>query len=230
MSCRALLLVSLTLAAYPVTGYAAGGLALSDTRLIIENGRSSVAIVMSNTTSIPFLTKAWIEDASGKRTEDLMVVPPVVISPPNKFSRFQISVLNSQNLPADRESVFYLNTHSAPGNGNPDNTLNVAYDTKLKVFFRPKGLSGSMADAIESLKWKLKNGVLTATNNSNFNVSVVTIGLDNNYKKLSGVVISPRTSMQFKVAKKYPKNVTIRWAAMDDYGSPLIITRTISNE
>lgn len=196
----------------------------------MENGRSTVAFVLSNTSSIPFLTKAWIEDVHGNKTEKLMVVPPVVLSVPNKFNRFQVTVLEPHELPQDKESVFYLQTHSSPGNGAPDNTLNVSYNTKLKVFYRPKGLSGNMNDAIESLQWSLKDGVLTAKNASNFNVSVITIGLDNNFKKLSGFIIAPRSSAQFKVKEKYSKEVLVRWAAMDDYGSSLVFSKTIPNE
>ena len=219
----------IVLAAFPFAGNAAG-LALSDTRLIIENGRSSVAFVMSNSSTIPYLTKAWIEDVHGNKTESVMVVPPISLSVPNKFTRFQVSVLDPQNLPQDRESVFFLHTRSAPGNGNPENALNVAFNSKLKVFYRPRGLSGNMTKAIESLQWTLKDGVLTAKNDSNFNVSIVTIGLDKNYKQLSGFIIAPRETAKFKVKGKYPKDVTVRWAAMDDFGSPLIVTRTISNE
>ena len=223
------MITSLALSALPLLGNA-GGLALSDTRLIIANGRSTAAIVLSNATPIPFLTKAWIEDTQGKKTEDLMVVPPIALSVPNKFNRFQVSVINPQNLPQDKESVFYLLTHSTPGNGNPDNALNVAYNSKLKVFYRPKGLSGNMAEAIESLNWTLKNGVLTAKNDSNFNVSIVTIGLNKNFKQLSGFVIPPRESAEFTVKGKYPKEVTVRWAAMDDFGSPMVASQKISNE
>lgn len=227
---RLLLISSAFLAAFPIVGNAAGGLALSDTRLIVKDGRTSVAIVMSNTTSIPFLTKAWIEDDQGNKTEDVMVVPPVVLSVPNKFVRFQVSILNPQNLPQDRESIFYLHTHSTPGNGNPNNALNVSYNSVLKVFYRPKGLDGSMTQAIESLQWTLKDGVLTAKNDSNFNLSIVTIALNKTYKQLSGFVIPPHESAEFQVTEKYPKQVTVRWAAMDDYGSPLITSRTIPNE
>ena len=224
-----LLFASIALAALPLAGIAAG-LSVSDTRLIMDSGKSSVAIVMSNTTPIPFLTKAWIEDVHGNKTDKLMVVPPVVVSVPNKFNRFQVSVLEPQDLPQDKESVFYLQTHSAPGNGNPSNSLNVSYNTKLKVFYRPKGLSGSMDDAIESLHWTLKAGVLTAKNDSNFNVSVVTVGLDKNFKQLSGFMIAPKSSAQFQVTGKYPKEVTVRWAAMDDFGSPRFVSKTIPND
>lgn len=226
---RLLLALLVVAAALPLNGRAAG-LALSDTRLIIENGRSSGAVVMSNTGSTPFLTKVWIEDVHGNKPENVMVVPPVSLSVPNKFIRFQVSILNPLELPQDRETIFYLHTHSTPGNGSPDNTLNIAYNTSLKVFYRPKGLSGTMVQAIESLKWSLKNGVLTATNDSDFNISIVTVGLDKNYKQISGFVIAPHDKAEFEVKEKYPKSVTVRWAAMDDYGSPLITSRTISNQ
>lgn len=230
MSFKALLCSSVFLAMFPLTGNTAGGLALSDTRLIIEDGRTAAAIVISNTTSTPYLTRAWVENSQGVKTENWMVSPPISLLLPDQSIRLQVTALDPQTLSQDQESVVYLFTHSVPGNDKQDNTLNVAFNSKLKVFYRPKDLPGNMTQAIESLKWTLKNGVLIAKNESNFNISIVTVGLDKNYKQLSGFVLAPRESAEFRVEKKYPKKVTVRWAAMDDYGSPLIISKTISNE
>lgn len=209
--------------------YAAEGLSVSDSRLLMENGRTAAALVFSNTTDSGYLTKVWIESVDGKNTEDVMAVPPVAYSPPNKQVRFQVMMLQPEKYPADRESLFYFRSHSLPATGETKNTLTLAYDMKLKVFYRPEGLEGDMTSAIENLQWSMKAGVLTAVNSSNFHVSLVTLGIEKKYREIRDCVIAPGQSVSFKVKGHYPKSVRIRWAAIDDYGSPFRAAKTIEN-
>lgn len=209
--------------------YAAGGLSVSTSRLLIDKGRTAASLIFSNTTNSQFLTKVWIETADGQVTEDVMAVPPVAYSPPNKQIRFQTMVLEPEKFPKDKESLFYFRSHSVPATGETSNALTISYDVRLKVFYRPEGVEGDMTSAIEDLKWFLKKGVLTAFNPSNFHVSLVTYGIENRYKEIKDCVIAPGQSVSFKVKGKYPKNVLIRWAAIDDYGSPFRVSTNIEN-
>lgn len=208
----------------------AAGLSVSDSRIIIDKGKNSSAIVFRNTSGHQFLSKAWIEDSKGVPSEDVMVAPPFAYSPSGKHIRFQVTAINPDVLPTDRESLLYFRMHSVPAGNDSQNKLTIAYDVKLKVFYRPLGLSGSMEEAIEDLRWTLKDGVLTAQNNSNFNVSLLTWGIEKDYTQVDDCVIAPGSSQSFKVNKKYPSKVTVRWAAMDDYGTALRFSDTLDNE
>ena len=220
----------LLIACCPGITLAAGGLTVSTSRVLIESGKTAAGIVISNNSTTQFLTKSWIEDRSGNKSDQVMAVPPVAYAPPGKHIRFQIMVLNPEELPTDQESLFYFHSHSVPGNGNPDNALTVAFDMKLKVFYRPEGLDGNMASAIEDLKWSFKNGVLTAVNDSKYHISLVTYGINGDYTELQDCVIKPGTSVDFKTTKKYPQTVNIEWAAMDDFGSAMTASAKIDNE
>ena len=209
--------------------YAAEGLSVSSSRLLIEGGKTAAALVLSNTTGSEFLTKVWIETSDGRTTEDVMAVPPVAYSPSNKHVRFQVMVLQPEKFPKDKESLFYFRSHSVPATGETSNALTIAYDVRLKVFYRPEELEGDMTSAIEDLKWSFKKGVLTAFNPSNFHVSLVTYGIENRYKEIKDCVIAPGKSVSFKVKGQYPKNVLIRWAAIDDYGSPIRVSTNVEN-
>ena len=223
-------LVAVSVAFLPSVVWAVGGLSVSSSRIIIDGGRTSSSIVLSNASSIPYLTRVLIEDESGNKEEQLIAVPPVAYSPPGRQIRFQVVVLAPEKLPVDRESVFYFHSHSVPGNQNSNNALNVALDNRLKVFYRPSGIEGNMVAAIEGLRWTLKGGVLQATNPSKFNVSLIGVGIDQSYKQLDHCVIAPEQSVRFRLKKQYPNKVTVRWAAMDDYGSPMQLSTNIANE
>lgn len=46
-------------------------------------------------------------------------------------------------LPADRESVFYFNVREIPPKSNKPNTLQIALQTRIKLFWRPKALENT---------------------------------------------------------------------------------------
>ena len=87
-----------------------------------------------------------------------------------------------------------------------------------------------MTEAIEDLQWSLKKGTLTATNNSKYNISLVTYGVEKDFQGLKNFVLAPESSASFKLKKTYPDRVQIRWAAIDDYGSPVRRSTVITNE
>lgn len=226
---NAVLASSLVFLSSPVVS-TAGGLAISDTRLILEDGQTSGALVLRNTTPNQFLTKCWITELNGTPTENIIAAPPVAFSPPNKYIRFQVVVLRPEELPSDRESIFRFHTHSVPLKSDAKNTLEISYDMQVKVFYRPKGLEGNMTEAIEDLQWSLKKGTLTATNNSKYNISLVTYGVEKDFQGLKNFVLAPESSASFKLKKTYLDRVQIRWAAIDDYGSPVRRSTVITNE
>lgn len=208
----------------------AGGLAVSDSRIILSNGQTVSGFVLANTSQSQFLTKVWVETKQGEETEDIMAVPPVAYSPPGKHVRFQVMLLHPEKYAKDKETLFYLRTHSVPGDGKSQHALTLAYDVKLKIFYRPEGLEGDMASAIEDLRWSLKKGELKAYNPSNYHVSIVTYGLNSDYTEVQDCVIPPGESLSFGVSKQYPEKVKVRWAAIDDYGSPIRRSTVIKNE
>lgn len=64
----------------------------------------------------------------------------------------------SSALPKDRESVFWFNVLEVPP--KPDaakaanqSLLQLAFRTRIKLFYRPEGLSGISSDAPLALKW-----------------------------------------------------------------------------
>ncbi len=59
-------------------------------------------------------------------------------------------------LPADRESLFFFNTTSIPASTTDAdrNTLQIAVRTRLKLIFRPKGLSDDVpVNHAKELSW-----------------------------------------------------------------------------
>ncbi|MCV5656029.1 fimbria/pilus periplasmic chaperone, partial [Escherichia coli] len=64
----------------------------------------------------------------------------------------------SSVLPKDRESVFWFNVLEVPpkpdaATATNQSLLQLAFRTRIKLFYRPEGLKGNPSDAPLALKW-----------------------------------------------------------------------------
>lgn len=220
------------LAGFADTAKAADGLSLSDTRLIMADGSLSAATIFTNTSSTKYLAKSEVFTLDGaSAADDFIVTPPVAFCPPGKQTRFQVALIHPEHYPNDRESLFYFQTHAEPGNYTDNgNTLQVAYAFRIKLHYRPAGLRDGITEASENLVWRIRKGVLTVTNTSKLYVTLVTIGLDKVYQKLADGILAPGETRSFKLKRKFPDTVLVRWAAIDDYGAVLQLRRKVRNE
>lgn len=216
----------------PVLAAPSTGLSLGDTRLIMDKGMTAAATIFSNRSETAFLTRARVTSLDHRPVpEDFIVTPPVAFCPPGKQTRFQVALIHPENYPTDRESLFYFETHSAPGSYDEKaNTLELSYAFRIKLFYRPEGVTDNIVSASEDLEWSLKKGILSVTNPSKLHVTILTIGVEKNHQKLDDGILPPGVTRTFKLKHTYPDKVKVRWAAVDDFGSVLQLSETIDNE
>ncbi|HAS1065187.1 molecular chaperone [Enterobacter cloacae] len=130
-------------------------LTVDRSRLIYNEGEKSISVNVTNrNTQDPYLAQGWMEDDNEKKlTEPLMVLPPVQRVEPDGKTMVRIQALPMiSKLPKDRESVFWFNLREIPPKSTKPNTLTLAMQTRLKVFYRPQALKvDPMADTIPGL-------------------------------------------------------------------------------
>ena len=123
---------------------------LDRTRVIYVGSEKSVSLSISNqNTQLPYLAQGWLENEQGEKvTSPMVVLPPVQRLEPGASSQIKIQGLPELNLlPQDRESIFYFNLREIPPRSDKPNTLQIALQTRVKLFYRPvaiaakKGLS-----------------------------------------------------------------------------------------
>ncbi|WP_423244831.1 fimbria/pilus periplasmic chaperone [Erwinia persicina] len=132
---------SLLLALSTQSAFAA--IALDRTRVIYDGSQKSISLNVSNENKqLPYLAQGWIEDASGKKiSSPLTVLPPVQRIEPGAKSQVKVQGLPAVNaLPQDRESLFYFNMREIPPRTDKPNTLQIALQTRIKLFYRPASL------------------------------------------------------------------------------------------
>ncbi|XOQ20529.1 MAG: fimbria/pilus periplasmic chaperone [Pseudomonas shahriarae] len=138
----------------------------------------------------------------------------------------------------DKESVFWLNVLEIPPKpeaGADINTLQMAFRSRIKLFYRPTGLPGTASEAIEQVQWQLvpaRDGqglALQAFNPSAFHVSLIELELvaGAQRERSEDGMIAPGETRQFVLPtlKVRPAaGAQVEFSAINDYGA-LIPTR-----
>ncbi|HEM8838476.1 TPA: fimbria/pilus periplasmic chaperone [Klebsiella aerogenes] len=123
---------------------ASAAIALDRTRVILNGGEKMVSMTVTNQNKeLPYLAQAWVEDANGNKIESpLTVLPPLQRVEPGAKSQVKVQVTGGENLLAqDKESLFYFNLREIPPKSTKANTLQIALQTRIKLFYRPKAIA-----------------------------------------------------------------------------------------
>ncbi|ALL40417.1 molecular chaperone (plasmid) [Serratia marcescens] len=137
-------LLTAALLASLIAPAAQAAISLDRTRVIFDGSQKSVSLNVSNQNKqLPYLAQGWIEDEQGNKIQSpLTVLPPVQRIEPGKPSQVKIQALPAAKLlPQDRETVYYFNLREIPPKSTKPNTLQIALQTRIKLFYRPAGLA-----------------------------------------------------------------------------------------
>ncbi|MDC9593047.1 fimbria/pilus periplasmic chaperone [Xenorhabdus sp. IM139775] len=128
---------------------AMAAIALDRTRVIFNGNTKSVSLNIENQhLDLPYLAQAWLEDEKGTKINGpLVVVPPVQRVEAGAKSQVKIQALPTiAQLPQDRESLFYFNIREIPPRSEKANVLQIALQTRVKLFYRPEAVIARRID------------------------------------------------------------------------------------
>lgn len=123
---------------------AQAAIALDRTRVVFDDSQNAVSLNISNQNKqLPYLAQGWIEDENGNKIQSpLTVLPPVQRLDPGKPSQVKIQALPAAKaLPQDRETLYYFNLREIPPKSDKANTLQLALQTRIKLFYRPASIA-----------------------------------------------------------------------------------------
>lgn len=223
------------------------GVVLNSTRVIYPAQERQITVPLTNDSKdLPTLVQAWIDDGNEKSTPDqikapFMLVPPMFKMQPGKGHALRITYLKDRSLPADKESVFWLNVLEVPpkpkaAEGKDSNTLQLAFRTRVKLFFRPKDLKGAVNDAPGQLSWKLlqedSKRVLQVENPTPYYVSFEKVSLVVDGKEVKSddpQMVAPGGKQRFVLGEAHlaeGAKAEVQFTNISDYGQ--IVPHTAS--
>lgn len=200
------------------------GVVLNTTRVIYPAKDKEVSLAAHNSGRAEILLQSWLESgiaAADPSSLPFVITPGLARMPADARQLLRIIYAGS-GMPEDRESVFWLNVQEIPQEV-AENTLQIAIRQRIKVFFRPRGLSGDPFKAADGLRWRVLKDQLQVENPSPYHVSMIGIGLRQGGRELmtkDSQMLAPRQSLRLPL-KSGPSSETLQleFASIDDFGA-----------
>ncbi|EKK5219893.1 fimbria/pilus periplasmic chaperone [Cronobacter sakazakii] len=195
---------ALALTGVMATQQAFAAIALDRTRVVYNGEDKSISLSISNENkNLPYLAQAWIEDAQGNKiTSPLNVLPPVQRVEVGAKSQVKVQASPAiSSLPQDRETLFYFNLREIPPRSNKPNTLQIALQTRIKLFYRPAAIAldktqAANGDWVEKVTLTRQGDKFMVNNPTPYFLTIVegTAGVKGKPVGFEPVMIAPKSS------------------------------------
>ncbi|MFK3645682.1 fimbria/pilus periplasmic chaperone [Pseudomonas protegens] len=205
---------------------------LDRTRVILNGDDKSVSLNINNqNTQLPYLAQAWIENEQDQKvTSPLVVLPPIQRLEAGSSSQVKILKLAQANqLPQDRETLFYFNLREVPPRSDKPNTLQIALQTRIKLFYRPaaiaRGLNPTQTPWQEKLTLSLAGDRYTVHNPTPYYVTLIDASSSAGGKTVDGFqpfMVEPRGQLLLDVSAKSLGTKPVLTYVNDYGGRPLL--------
>ncbi|AVJ20123.1 fimbria/pilus periplasmic chaperone [Serratia rhizosphaerae] len=215
-------------------------IALDRTRVVFDGGAKSVSLNVSNQNQqLPYLAQGWIEDEQGNKISDpLVVLPPVQRIEAGKPSQVKIQALPGvKQLPQDRETLFYFNLREIPPKSDKPNTLQIALQTRVKLFYRPHAIMQDVEALTKPWQEKLtltRHGDRYTVNNPTpYYVTLVDASSQKNGKSAAGFepfMVPPLGAAEMSVSAAALGSAPVLTYINDYGGRPQLTFRCAGND
>lgn len=198
----------------------AGGIVLERTRVIYDASKKEAALPVANhSAKMPYLLQTWVENVSNASRGPFIVTPPLFRLDAGEDSSLRIIKSDGQT-PENIESMYFINMRAIPAQNKEEmanaNTLTLVFKTRVKLFYRPKGLQGRPGDAYKALEFTAANNTLTIYNPSAYHVVFAGLSIDKTDLTEKIEYIAPHEKKTIPLTSNAGK--TLKWAAINDYG------------
>lgn len=202
--------------------HSSGSVVISGTRVIYFADAREVTVKINNGGSSPVLLQSWIDNGDINAKPSAIRVPFILTPPinrvePGKGQTLRISYTGGV-LPIDKESVFWLNVLEVPVRKQAktvENYLQMAFRSRIKLFYRPVGLQGNANDVANDIIWSSQNNKLRANNPTPYYASLLNLSVSG--KKLDYAMVAPYSTITLDL----PGNAgnTVTGSFVNDYGA-----------
>lgn len=203
---------------------ALAAVSLSATRVVFNHGATTASLGLVNGADYPVMVQAWIDDGDPLGTPQTARSPFVVLPPIFRMAPLEQRSLrlltSAQNLPQDRESLFWLNVYEIPPN-LPTATrekMLLAFRTQIKVLWRPRGIGKLNVNVGNQLRWGVRGNTIVVKNPTPWHISLSEIKMADYYAE--GIVLKPLSERAvFTIPNSGSGEITIDFAILNDEGN-----------
>jgi chaperone protein EcpD len=216
-------------------GPAKADVVITGTRVVYPANARDVSIKMTNGGTKPALVQAWVDRGDPSQLPEnsdapFVLTPPVSRVDANRGQTLRLMFTGAE-LPQDKESLFWLNVLEVPPATTVDaaeNELQLAFRSRIKIFYRPANLPGLAIEAAEQLHWRVVPAAggwaLECSNPTPYYISLVSVGMTvagRTHNSKEGGMVSPGGKASFPLTDLSGKpgaDVQVDFTAINDYG------------
>ncbi|EPT8872214.1 fimbrial biogenesis chaperone [Cronobacter dublinensis] len=209
------------------SGMSYASLTLNADRLIYNDKDGDASVTVHSNEDRAYLIQSWLDagDSTVKKNLPFVVTPPLFRLAPKSDNVIRVVYLGN-GLPADRESLFWLDVKGVPGlndeESKVENRMVLAINNRIKFFFRPTGLKGDPGEAPKKLHWSHTGNTVKVENASPFYTVLSDITIDKEAVPVSVVdnntVIPPFGNKSYKLKHVPASGTAVEWTAINDFG------------
>ncbi|AWM79608.1 molecular chaperone [Gammaproteobacteria bacterium ESL0073] len=222
--------VCITLLLLSINCYAS--VVVTGNRIIYPEGARERMVQFSNPDDAPYMIQVWTDintpDSTAETADGPFVATPQMFRVSAKSGQVvRLTYIGKKPLPKDKESVFYFNFLQIPSLKQSDdgkNKLALLITSRLKIFYRPNGLTSSPDKVADSLSFRLSDNSVEVTNDSAYHASFgqakIVDGQDNVIMVIpTAQMIAPKSKGKWSLPKSVQQNgLFINYELINDYG------------
>ncbi|MBG0522556.1 molecular chaperone [Enterobacter cloacae] len=209
---------------------------LDRTRIVFSASDKASSLTIDNQSkSLPYLALAWVEDQKGRKEDShFMVLPPIQRIEPGTSSQVRIvKQAATQQLPQDRETLFYFNLREVPPKSTnlkeARSVMQVAMQSRIKLFWRPENIRKKTGEETEmQLAVTLSGNTMRLKNPTPYFITLA--WLSNNDKTMmpgfDSLMIDPFATSTLTLSESQGTGYSIGY--IDDYGALRKVNLTCS--
>ena len=212
-----------------IVSSASASVIMTGTRIVFPSSTTEKVVQFKNPDPQPFVVQLKITNENNQPDDNapFALVPPVFRMEPNSGHSVRLIAKDTEVLPQDKESLFYLNFTQLPAlktSQQKDNQLVIAVTSRVKIFYRPTSLIGLASDASKSLKFSLQDNNIIVNNPTGFYIIIRKADLTTGKAATTiatSVMIPPKSSVQWHAAKKITtlNGASLKLILVNDYGA-----------
>ncbi|POT55721.1 fimbrial assembly protein [Citrobacter amalonaticus] len=239
-------LVLFTTVLFPLNALA--DVVINGTRIVFNAKDKESVVQLKNQGNNPYLLQLWIDDGNadarpGNVTVPFLITPPVVRIDPAKGQAVRIMATNPA-LPQDRESVFWFNMLEIPPKAQASKSgkthMQLAFRTRIKMFYRPDNLQSTPLQAYKELKISLQGNNLKVKNESPYHVTFSKIEIRQSkdstvlatVEKFPQRMVKPKSEIIFPLVNKNMgalRGASVFYRVINDFGGETTNEQKLQN-
>ena len=224
-------LTTLVLAGSLLSNTSHADIIISGTRIIYDENKKDVSIRLENKGTRPLLVQNWIDLGNdnadpGSIKAPFVSTPPVSRIEPKHGQSVKVMFTQTTALPKDRESVFWFNVLEVPPKADANkeenkSLLQLAFRTRIKLFYRPSGLTLSADKAHTRLTFTRDGQHYILKNDSPYHINILGLKETANSRDLAeeGTMIAPYSQFTLPAAAGLPAGNHYSLTLIDDFGA-----------